>query len=335
MSTVAILANPASGKDIRRLVAHGSVFDNQEKVRMVRRLILGLEQAGVSRILYMPDGYDIIPRALNAIHPSIPVDAVEMPIRNSQTDTTVAAGIMETLGARCLIVLGGDGTSRAACKGTCAVPILPVSTGTNNVFPQMGEVTIAGLAAGLVACGRLPCEACCVRSCMFDILIDDRVVDMALVDAAVYDDVFLASKAVWDISKVPQLFMTRCSASSIGLSAIGGQLQAIRPEEPRGLALRLDGDPSMIVTAAIAPGLFADVPVSEVTEMTPGTVFPIDTRPGLIALDGEREVEISRTASAGIRLNTEGPLVIDVPATMALARTKGFFVNLYPYEESS
>ena len=32
MRPVGIIANPASGKDIRRLVAHGSVFSNLEKV---------------------------------------------------------------------------------------------------------------------------------------------------------------------------------------------------------------------------------------------------------------------------------------------------------------
>src|SRR5690349_24031837 len=31
MITIGLIANPASGKDIRRLVAHGSVFDNEEK----------------------------------------------------------------------------------------------------------------------------------------------------------------------------------------------------------------------------------------------------------------------------------------------------------------
>jgi hypothetical protein len=248
-----------------------------------------------------------------------------MPIRNNQTDTTLAAGIMETLGAQCLVILGGDGTSRAACKGTVAVPVLPLSTGTNNVFPVMGEATVAGLAAGLVACGRLPREQCCYRSCMFDILVDGEVVDMALVDAAVYDDLFLASKAVWHMDKVPQLFMTRCSAGSIGLSAVGGQLRAIRPEEPVGLALRLgDGSP-VVVTAAIAPGMFADVPVCGVSEMAPGQIFNIETSPGLIALDGEREVEIRSGSRAAIRLNTEGPLVVDVDKTMSLARAEGLF----------
>jgi predicted polyphosphate/ATP-dependent NAD kinase len=55
MATVGIIANPASGKDIRRLVAHGSVFDNQEKVNIVRRVLLGLQATGVEEIIFMPD----------------------------------------------------------------------------------------------------------------------------------------------------------------------------------------------------------------------------------------------------------------------------------------
>ena len=41
VSRVGIIANPASGKDIRRLVAHGSTFDNNEKTNIVRRVLLG------------------------------------------------------------------------------------------------------------------------------------------------------------------------------------------------------------------------------------------------------------------------------------------------------
>jgi len=40
---VGIIANPASGKDIRRLVALGTVFDNQEKLNIDRRILLGLD----------------------------------------------------------------------------------------------------------------------------------------------------------------------------------------------------------------------------------------------------------------------------------------------------
>lgn len=329
MSTAAILANPASGKDIRRLVAHGSVFDNQEKVRMVRRLILGLARAGVTRILYMPDGYGIVPRALNAITPGIPVEPIEMPMHGSQQDTVLAAGLMETLGARCLVVLGGDGTSRAVCKGTTNVPILPLSTGTNNVFPFMVEATIAGLAAGLVATGRVSREQACTRVCMLDILRDDVGVDIALVDAAVFADVFMASRAVWEMDKVPQLFMTRCRADAIGLSAIGGQLMRIAPEDPRGLALDLGPaggrKNQAVVSAAIAPGMFAEVGVRRSVEMLPGEIHPVGASPCLIAVDGEREVEIRRGQRAGVRLRTDGPWVVDVPRVMDKARELGLF----------
>ncbi|MDK2956572.1 MAG: hypothetical protein PWQ57_2068 [Desulfovibrionales bacterium] len=327
VSIAGILANPASGKDIRRLVAHGSVFDNQEKVRMTRRLILGMERGGVERIVYMPDAYGVVERALSAISPAIPVTPLETPMRNTQQDTTTAAEIMETLGVACMVVLGGDGTSRAACKGTVNVPILPLSTGTNNVFPFMGEATIAGLAAGVTASGKLPIEQCCVQVCMFDILRNQEVIDIALVDAAVYDDVFMASRAVWRLDKVPQLFLTRCRADSIGLSAIGGQLRSIRPEEPRGLALELGEPADASVTAAIAPGMFATVGVRGVKEMLPDEIHPIHTAPGMIAVDGEREVDIHRGDAMAIRLNTAGPKVVDVRRVMDLSRKRGLFVR--------
>lgn len=326
MSLAAIIANPASGKDIRRLVAHGSVFDNQEKVRMVRRLLLGLEQAGVQRVLYMPEGYGIVPRALNAIRPNMAVDALEMPVRNTQEDSVRAAEIMETLGAGVVIVLGGDGTSRAVCKGLSTMAILPLSTGTNNVFPFMLEATIAGLAAGLVATGQVSSEAVCQRSSKLEILVNGEVADLALVDAAVYEDVFVASRAVWDMSKVSKLCLTRCKPDSIGLSAIGGQLELIRSDEPRGLMLDL-GESRRCVVAAIAPGLFEQVGIIRQEFMLPGTLYPIEHSPCLIALDGEREVSVKRGSTAAIRLSMDGPLVIQVSQVMEAARQQRIFIR--------
>src|SRR5204862_7848728 len=66
---VGIIANPASGRDIRRLVAHGTVFDNNEKAAIVRRVLLGLEAVGIQRVAYMPEhDFGILPRALNELH---------------------------------------------------------------------------------------------------------------------------------------------------------------------------------------------------------------------------------------------------------------------------
>ena len=43
---VGIVANPASGRDIRRLVAGASVFGNADKAGMVFRLLAGLGACG-------------------------------------------------------------------------------------------------------------------------------------------------------------------------------------------------------------------------------------------------------------------------------------------------
>ena len=55
---VGILANPASGRDIRRLVARASVFHIAEKCNMIVRLLFALGSVGVERAYMMldPDG---------------------------------------------------------------------------------------------------------------------------------------------------------------------------------------------------------------------------------------------------------------------------------------
>ena len=66
-SIVGIVANPASGKDIRRLVAHGSVFDNNEKSNILQRILLALDALEVDQVSIMPDYYGLGERALRAI----------------------------------------------------------------------------------------------------------------------------------------------------------------------------------------------------------------------------------------------------------------------------
>lgn len=327
MSTVGIIANPVSGKDIRRLVAHGSVFDNQEKVRIVRRLLIGLEAAGVKRVVYMPDYYGIVERSLQSVSLSMsvrPVDKIR--VENSQQDSTRAGRRMEEVGVGCIVVLGGDGTNRAVMKGNREVPVLPVSTGTNNVFPTMVEATVAGTAAGLVATGRVSLEEGTYRASRLEIVQDGTMTDLALVDVAVYDDVFIASRAVWDMTRVSQLFLTRARPENIGLSSIGGQLMTISPDEPRGLALELGGEGSA-VTAPIAPGMFKTVQVADRCFMEPGDEHPVRSAPCVLALDGEREIEIKKGCRASVRLGEKGPRVVDVPATMEWSRRKKVFCS--------
>src|SRR5258708_9354893 len=154
---VGIIANPASGRDIRRLVAHGTVFDNNEKTAIVRRVLLGLDATGIRHVVYMPEhDFGILPRALTELHGhSLQLEAspLEMPVLGTSGDSTRAAQLLVEQGAGCIITLGGDGTNRAVARGCGSVPLIPISTGTNNVFPTFLEGTIAGMAAGGVAGG--------------------------------------------------------------------------------------------------------------------------------------------------------------------------------------
>ena len=46
-AAVGIIANPAAGKDIRRLVAEGRFVPNNEKRNIVRRILAGLDAVGI------------------------------------------------------------------------------------------------------------------------------------------------------------------------------------------------------------------------------------------------------------------------------------------------
>lgn len=326
MGTVGIIANPVSGKDIRRLVAHGSVFDNQEKVRIVRRLLLGLAYTGVDEVLYMPDYYNIVERAQRGAHTALALRSAPMCAENGQEDSIRAARLMTEAGVACIFVLGGDGTSRAVARGCGSTPLLALSTGTNNVFPSMIEATVAGLAGGLIATGRIDPAEGCFRSCCLEVLREGEPCDLALVDVAVYTDTLVASRAIWDLRQVSQIFLTRCRPDSIGLSALGGQLCTIEPEDREGLHLEL-GAEGRRVAAAIAPGLIQSASISRVTRLRPGDVLDIAPTPCVLAMDGEREIEVLRQERLALRFSSAGPLVVDVRRVMARAQEQGLFVD--------
>jgi predicted polyphosphate/ATP-dependent NAD kinase len=323
---VGIIANPASGKDIRRLVAYGSVFDNQEKVRILRRVLIGLAAVGVERICYMQDYFGIVDRALSQIDIKVPVSALNFKLTGTQEDSIQAARMMAGEGAACIVTLGGDGTNRAVVKGNASVPLLPISTGTNNVFPDMVEGTIAGLAAGLVAKRLVPLSEVAISHTRLEVILDGKMVDLALVDALVYDSVFIASRAVWDMDKVRTVFLNRAEPENIGISSIGGQIHPVGPADPMGLCLELGGN-GRAVMAPVAPGMIREVLVSAQSVMQIGEEFKIRLAPSVLALDGEREVEIRQGQQAAIRLGEDGPTVVDVTRTMKAAMKRNIFAS--------
>ena len=326
MSTVGIIANPAAGKDIRRLVAHGRVVSNQEKANILRRVFAGIVSTGVDRILIMPDHSGLARPAVHDVEDKITLDYVEMPVADHQGASTAAARAMAEQGVDCIVTLGGDGTNRVVAKGCGEVPLVPISTGTNNVFPTGIEGTLAGIAAGSVASGAVSLEEVCRRSKRIDIYIDGEIYDSALVDAAVTTQMFVGARAVWDTSSLRAMFLTRAEPASIGLSSIGSRLAPISIDEECGLYVRLHGEPganATTVTAPIAPGTISEVKIADWRKIAPGEKIEIDQHPGTIALDGEREIELLPDQVVHAALSLDGPWVVDVPKAMTLLATRG------------
>ena len=321
MSTVGIIANPAAGKDIRRLVAQGRVVSNQEKSNTLRRVFAGLVSMGVERVVVMPDLSGLSRAAVNENNDRMAIEYVDMRPADSQADSTRAAKAIADAGAACIVTLGGDGTNRVVARGCGDTPIAPISTGTNNVFPQMVEGTLAGIAAGAVASGAVPTDLATRRSKRLDVLIDGELADIALVDAAVTTQAFVGARAVWDPGSLVEMFLTRAEPASIGLSSIGSRLRAIGIDDPEGLYLRLRGDLSPSATtvrAPVGPGMILDIEIAEWQSLSPGHKRRIGQERGTIALDGEREVELLPGRTVEIGLNPNGPRVVDIVGTHGL-----------------
>lgn len=326
MACVGIIANPASGKDIRRLVAHGSVFNNNEKVNIVRRVILGLDATGVDTILTMPDSFRICDKAIDTLQLKATVRALEMVVESTPQDTVQAATQMCALGADCLVSLGGDGTNRSLVKACGATPLLPLSTGTNNVFPYMFEGTLAGLAAGIVARGIVNTPEAIVQRPRLDVEVNGAVVDLALIDAVVCEDPYIAARAVWDIKKVSMIVVAQRLPAQIGFMALAGNLPLNGASPDSGMVIETDPT-APTVLAPIAPGLIVPVGVRSHRLLAAGERVAIPSGPGTIALDGEREVVLRRQDQAAIRLQPAGPRVVNPQQVLALAAQQGFFVQ--------
>ena len=329
---VGIIANPASGKDIRRLVAHGSAFDNNEKINIVRRVLLGIEATGVSRVAYMPDDYGIVERAARAAKPRLAVTPLSMPIVGHASDSTEAAQRLRDLGAAVIVTLGGDGTNRAVAKGCGDVPLVPVSTGTNNVFPRMIEGTLAGMAAGLVATGvarNRPDGARVIhRAPRLDVLIDGKPADMALIDVVLSGQAWVGARALWEPAHLREIVLSRITASAIGIASIGGALfpEACATCSGAWICVGDAANAPTRVVVPIAPGLLREVPVAEARLIRHGEIAPLAGGPCTIALDGEREIEVhDRTATVVVRLEPRGPRVVEVEAALAAGAAAGAF----------
>ena len=324
MLKIGVIANPASGKDIRRLVTHASVYDNLEKAHILRRMFLALDAVGVQEVIYMPDYDGLVAKALKGLKLSLKASPLHIDMWADERDTTEAAGRFCESGVGCIITLGGDGTNRAVAKGCSSIPLVAVSTGTNNVFPSMIEGTVAGLAAGLIAKEMVDVQKLTYVAKQLEVFVNDRMAEIALIDVVVCTELFVGSRALWDPSCIREIVLSRAEPDCIGMSSIGGLLNPIGPRDPQGMYLRL-GKGNTSVLAPVGPGLIRKVETREYRLLSPGEEVILEPAACTIAVDGERQIEVYADQKVSVRLTHRGPCVVDVQRCMHAASRCGVF----------
>ena len=207
MNTVGLIVNPNAGKDIRRIVSYGRFISDEEKINIVVRILTGLTSAGVDKVLAMPDTIGLTKAAISKSQSSVAVELLDMPVFGTENDSSLATNIMVEAGVGCIISLGGDGTNRCIAWRSSNVPLVPVSTGTNNVFPVLVEGTTAGLAAGLIATKSVNLKNTTIQKPVIEVEIDGEIVGVALIDAAISKQAYIGARAVWNPESIDEIFV--------------------------------------------------------------------------------------------------------------------------------
>ncbi len=327
MKSVGIIANPASGKDIRRLISQSRLVPNQEKINILKRILGGLEAGGIDKVLFMPDYSNLAKSAANEYHGLIQTEILNVPIFNKDIDTINSVKEMIQRDVSVIIALGGDGTSRAVSIASESVPILPVSTGTNNVFPFMVEGTLAGISTAYIVQHPESLSICAPVQKKFDIETDSGIRDISLVDIAVSKEYFVGSRAIWNINSVSELFLAIAEPHTIGLSSIGGWANPINRNESRGLHIRFSEKPTgYSVSAPMVPGILSEVYIESINVIEKNQMNEVSLSPSTIALDGERTIPIREGEKVQVTLNTNGPTVLN-PFIAIREAAKNNFLN--------
>ena len=328
MASVGVIANPQSGKDIRRLVSYATTIDNNEKVNICKRIVLAASGMGIDKVVFMPDtftmGYSVQYQLEDDKMPCCDIEVLDFNFEATMADTVQAAAMMEELDMGCVVVLGGDGTSRAAAKSLRKTPMLSISTGTNNVYPAMMEGTVAGMAAAATAMMKEPYSVC-IHDKRIQVFVNGQYRDMALIDAVISDDEFAGAKAIWDPVKMKHIIVSRCHPASIGFSAVPGAYRIVEDTDPFGFAVAL-GEGGAKVRAPIAAGILTPMSILRSRELPLGEPYTVFAdRPCMIALDGEREVKLFPGDRADFIISNDGPWRVLPRKALSRAQQLGMF----------
>jgi len=315
--------NPRSGGDIRRAVAAAARSTLEDKVSIVRRIVLGAIATGVRMFHANYEPMQIVRRATETIR-DIEVIYVNDSMTFTEEDSTIAARLMKEKGVPCVAVLGGDGTNRAVTKGWRDIPVIPISTGTNNAFPVFIEPTVAGTALGLVSVGEVKMEEVASQSKLIHVEGSEGDVDLALIDAVAVDDPYVGSLELFDPKTMVLAILTQADPIAIGFSSVGGLLHPVKDADDHALLVRFasigSGKDKTIIKAPTAPGHYDSIGIHESRTLSFGEKITVNGEV-LLAFDGERKLRVKKGQSVDLSVRRDGPKVIDPAKALTLGRS--------------
>lgn len=318
-----------SGRDVRRVAARASTHSHQNKQQQVTRLVLGALSHGVERIFLANEPFRINERAIENLAERDKIEILTFPLTHTAADTTHMAQAMWAAGCRTFIVLGGDGTSRIVARALPDASLLPLSTGTNNVFPQLVEASSAGAAAGLICSEQLASQDHCYRCKQIHVKINGGnthggLEDMALIDAVMLRNDEMGSLLPFAPENIRHVFLTRAEPASVGMSPIGGYVMPCGAQDKFGVHVDC-GEPAVTrVRVPLSPGLYGDIPIKAYKRVELGVTQTIHG-PGILAFDGDRSINLNPDDQAEISINNNGPWIIEPAPVMLAAAVAGLF----------
>ncbi|MEC8960717.1 MAG: NAD(+)/NADH kinase, partial [Pseudomonadota bacterium] len=246
------------------------------------------------------------------------VRILDMPVTDSAQDTLDAVQLMVKAKVGAIVVLGGDGTHRLVAHACGKIPLICISTGTNNAFPGNPEATIAGLAAGAVGRRLVAPDVVCQSNKRLCVRVNSQDTIPALVDVCITSETQTGTRALWRSNRLRKLFLTFAEPGQIGLSSIGSLLSPTTREDDNGLAIDIDPTAKTFtkLMAPIAPGLFEPVTITNYQPISINQKYMMDSSAGTLAYDGEREVTLFSGDCVEITLDRRGPRTIDVAKTI-------------------
>lgn len=304
---------------MRRLAARATTMTHEAKRNMAARIAVGANAMGVTDIYVAREPYRVASGALELLDLKARVHVLDLPIHNNASDTERAVHAFVEAGCRTFVSLGGDGTNRAIVRAQPDIDLIPLSTGTNNVFPVLAEPTIAGMVAGLNATGRLEPD---LKRRAKVLHVSGDAEDIGLIDAVLLRDDHVGNYLPFETDKLAQIVLTRAEPNSVGMSPIGGLIEPVGVDDDTGLSVMMGGGTKL--TVPISPGLFTTVSVDHVEQVAFDQQIVL-SGPGVLALDGDRDHQLDEGQSAIITIRRDGPKIIPIERAMAWAAKQNLF----------